>query len=305
MRTDVKVGVVFSLVVGLIGGVYYLSRDKSLEPIPLSQSQVAGVDTTTSGADVSKPAGLAPTRKSQAAKSDGTSKKSDRHNQRRTAGHPSTKPRRAGNDKSDHQAQPKPTASGQETKIARQSGSKAPGSGVLGSLVDKSDRAAAAKPRAGRDDKQPVAKAPATSLVAKIACDTHRAQRGDTFASLALAYYGNERFAPLLIDANPQITDPAVLQIGTAIAIPPLPEQNPKLSNKAKKTKTASSKRPESPKVMRTYVVKRGDTFYGIARDELGNPLRWRELLALNKKIVDGEPKNLRPGQVLTLPIGK
>lgn len=208
----------------------------------------------------------------------------------------------AGNDKSDHKVLPTPTTSEQQTKIARKPGSKAPGSGKLSGLVGKSDTATTSKPHVGRRGKRPAAKAPATSLSAKIACDTHLTQRGDTFASLALAYYGNERFAPLLIGANPQITDPTVLQIGTAIKIPPLPEQKPKLS---RTTKTTSSEKAKPAKVMRTYVVKRGDTFYGIARDELGDPLRWPELLALNKKIVDGEPKNLRPGQVLTLPIGK
>jgi nucleoid-associated protein YgaU len=41
MRTDVKVGVLFSLVICLVGGLYYLFSDKDQEPIDLSQGTAA------------------------------------------------------------------------------------------------------------------------------------------------------------------------------------------------------------------------------------------------------------------------
>ena len=41
MRTDVKVGVLFSLVICLVGGFYYLLSDKDQEPIDLSQGTPA------------------------------------------------------------------------------------------------------------------------------------------------------------------------------------------------------------------------------------------------------------------------
>ncbi len=52
----------------------------------------------------------------------------------------------------------------------------------------------------------------------------------------------------------------------------------------------------------RTYQVKTGDSFYGIARDVLGDANRWNELLALNREKVDSNPNRLRVGQVLVLP---
>jgi nucleoid-associated protein YgaU len=48
--------------------------------------------------------------------------------------------------------------------------------------------------------------------------------------------------------------------------------------------------------------VRAGDSFYSIARDVLGDASRWRELLELNSALVDGEPTNLRVGQVVQLP---
>ncbi|GAA2616305.1 MULTISPECIES: LysM peptidoglycan-binding domain-containing protein [Streptomyces] len=52
----------------------------------------------------------------------------------------------------------------------------------------------------------------------------------------------------------------------------------------------------------RTYTVKPGDSLSAIARQELGNEARWRELYAMNKGVVGPSPDLLRPGTVLTLP---
>jgi nucleoid-associated protein YgaU len=48
--------------------------------------------------------------------------------------------------------------------------------------------------------------------------------------------------------------------------------------------------------------VKSGDSFYKIAKEQLGNAERWKELLALNKTLVNGDPSSLQPGQTLVLP---
>lgn len=139
--------------------------------------------------------------------------------------------------------------------------------------------------------------------------DIHRVQSGDTFSSLALMYYGGERYTQFLIDTNPQIHDPNRLNLGAEIRIPPLPD-----AAKAS-TSGAPTARPASPTAgqttgahrrtaaeARTYRVKPGDTFYGIARDELGAASRWKELFELNRQMVNGDPKQLQVGQVLTLP---
>jgi nucleoid-associated protein YgaU len=48
--------------------------------------------------------------------------------------------------------------------------------------------------------------------------------------------------------------------------------------------------------------VKSGDSFYKIAKEQLGNAERWKELLDLNKTLVHGDPTQLQPGQTLVLP---
>ncbi|MFJ2749501.1 LysM peptidoglycan-binding domain-containing protein [Streptomyces sp. NPDC087297] len=52
----------------------------------------------------------------------------------------------------------------------------------------------------------------------------------------------------------------------------------------------------------RTYTVKAGDSLPSIARTELGNEARWRELYAMNRGVVGGNPDLVRPGMLLTLP---
>ncbi|WP_406366700.1 LysM peptidoglycan-binding domain-containing protein [Streptomyces sp. NBC_01546] len=64
---------------------------------------------------------------------------------------------------------------------------------------------------------------------------------------------------------------------------------------------------PAAPKPMptakkRTYTVRSGDSLAMIARRELGNEARWRELYAMNKGVIGSNPDLIRPGMVLTLP---
>jgi DNA-binding SARP family transcriptional activator len=59
---------------------------------------------------------------------------------------------------------------------------------------------------------------------------------------------------------------------------------------------------------MRTYVVQRGDTLWGIAERELGDPLRWSEIYALNEGrpqpggVTLTDPHWIDPGWTLLLP---
>ncbi len=50
----------------------------------------------------------------------------------------------------------------------------------------------------------------------------------------------------------------------------------------------------------RTYTVKAHDGLMSIARTQLGNPHRWKEILQLNPDIKD--PNQLKVGQVIKLP---
>lgn len=140
----------------------------------------------------------------------------------------------------------------------------------------------------------------ASSGASTAAVESHRVQPGDTMASLAKNYYGNERHAKFLVESNPAIADPTRLAAGTIVRIPPLP---PESSMTAKKGSANSPADPATASAdKRTYKVKQGDTFYAIARDVLGDAKRWRELFDLNKALVSGDATRLKPGQVIQLP---
>jgi len=135
----------------------------------------------------------------------------------------------------------------------------------------------------------------------KAAVDTHRVQPGDSLASLAQTYYGNSKYSTFLAESNPGISDPAKLTLGATVKIPPLPQDiDTRMSNATSTKATPAASGNTASK--RTYKVKSGDSFYKIAKEQLGNAERWKELLELNKTLVHGDPTQLQPGQTLVLP---
>ncbi|MFF4099917.1 LysM peptidoglycan-binding domain-containing protein [Streptomyces sp. NPDC001903] len=64
----------------------------------------------------------------------------------------------------------------------------------------------------------------------------------------------------------------------------------------------ASAPKPMPAAKKRTYTVRSGDSLSAIARRELGNEARWRELYAMNRGVIGSNPELIHPGQVLTLP---
>ncbi len=154
-------------------------------------------------------------------------------------------------------------------------------------------------PSATTADRRPSSSADAS----KAAVETHRVQPGDSLSSLAQAYYGDQKFASVLADANPELTNPNVLRLGSLVKIPPLPTNAfnrgeasaaPRTSDTTVVARTSDGKR--------YYTVKSGDSFYSIARTQLGNAARWKELLSLNDTLVRGDPTALQPGQKVVLP---
>lgn len=60
--------------------------------------------------------------------------------------------------------------------------------------------------------------------------------------------------------------------------------------------------RPLGPGTIKIYVVKKGDSLYKIAKSQLGNGNRWREIYNLNRSIIGSNPNYIKIGQKLTLP---
>lgn len=51
-----------------------------------------------------------------------------------------------------------------------------------------------------------------------------------------------------------------------------------------------------------TYTVQSGDSLSRIAKRELGDANRWREIYELNREVIGGNPDLIHPGQRLRLP---
>ncbi|MFD9305777.1 LysM peptidoglycan-binding domain-containing protein [Streptomyces sp. NPDC060048] len=90
----------------------------------------------------------------------------------------------------------------------------------------------------------------------------------------------------------------------------PAPPAAPPLARPAPHTPTPASAAHKAvpaapvppPKMQRTYTVRSGDSLSAIARRELGNEGRWRELYAMNKGVIGSNPDMIQPGMQLVLP---
>jgi len=141
---------------------------------------------------------------------------------------------------------------------------------------------------------------------------THTVVKGDTYSKLALKYYKDANKWPLIQKAN---KGRKLLRIGDKLVIPPLPRTRATTDAAAPKPAPASAKpsktKPSKPSAPpprrrrgRTYVVKKGDTFIGIARTIYRDSAKWRDLYERNRSKLPNpaKPDSLRPGTVIEIP---
>lgn len=302
MRPDVKLGVVVSMILVFVAGTYYLYRDKQEEPIVIAEG-LSALSKPVAVADQAGPDTLAASREKRRSTGDRIAKRtiSDRRISEvasrrpartpqgmarpaagKTAGRTSNTPDRSR--LSNAGAQSVTPSRKTISQQARRTPPPGRAKGAMRLLAAKGQARGAAKlaGAAGRE----------------AAVDNHRVQPGDTFSALAHGYYGSTTFTRFLIDSNPQIADPNRLRIGTIVKIPPRPAGNAMQTPASAGSPVA--KASDGPP---TYVVKPGDSFYVIARDVLGDAMRWKELFELNREAVKGDPTRLQAGQVLVLPV--
>ena len=145
---------------------------------------------------------------------------------------------------------------------------------------------------------------------------------GDTLSKIALAQFGNKSQASInaIFEANRSIlTSPDTLKAGLVLSLPVL-EAAPRPPNRERERPVSpmvnaptpsgaegakshpSKKSAEKPvPAPRWYQVKKNDRYVSIAREQLGDAARWRELHELNKdKFPD--PKMIREGVRIKLP---
>jgi nucleoid-associated protein YgaU len=137
-----------------------------------------------------------------------------------------------------------------------------------------------------------------------VAGQTHTIRPGDRLIDLAREYYGDEDLWRAIKQANPGI-DENRLRIGQQVTIPPEAEARRMIEAGAVEPparRTEATKPTAGPGGdVLVYVVERGDTLIGIARNVLGDESRWREIYELNLDALDS-PHQLRIGMKLKLP---
>jgi nucleoid-associated protein YgaU len=154
-----------------------------------------------------------------------------------------------------------------------------------------------------------VAQAPAPVAPVEDVLEKYQTHRGDTFRSIARKWLGDESLAETLYEFNKaRVPDARHLNERLTLVFPrsKFPAKKQEIGTAGSSgaaTMPASMKKDEvkpttEPAGEKKYVVKDGDTLYGIAKRELGKGSRWEEIAKLNE--LDGNM--VKKGQTLTLP---
>lgn len=120
-------------------------------------------------------------------------------------------------------------------------------------------------------------------------------QPGDTFASIALKFFGSRGKADVIANANP-LVDPTRIRAGRVLRIPRDPA-----NIQGKPTVRTPTTSEETAGVARTHTVVRGDTLTGISQKYYGTIKRIDLILQANRNVLS-RADDLRPGQVLKIP---
>ncbi|MBN8525661.1 MAG: LysM peptidoglycan-binding domain-containing protein [Planctomycetes bacterium] len=111
---------------------------------------------------------------------------------------------------------------------------------------------------------------------------THTVAKGETLGDISATHYGTTKHWRKIVEANPGL-DPARLKIGQVIQIPAV---------------ESAAAAPAAAGGANTHTVAKGESYYTIAKKELGSASRWREIERLN-----GIPaESLKVGTVLKIP---
>lgn len=332
MRTDAKIGVMCALIITLVAGGYFMLRTSDEEPIslgvarsedasdrPATRPRPAITKKSPTDADRSGTLGQRQANRGRPAQSSRIEGEQAGSASQRIVGRDQRKTDRTpGRDSSSSASLPLTGLTGGWSDASPQSGLPASnpadtgrsskpdlvgvttpgGSHPDGSGPDGPDLGRASRERRNAARDSFVSSPSGRKHSAGGRNETHTVQEGDTFSSISTQYYGNERHTQALIQANPQIQNPDVLKIGVLLQIPQAGDAAVGRLPVRSERRTSSA----TPSAARTYVVQPGDSFYKIAGDELGDPLRWQELFELNRATVGDNQNNLAVGAVLVLP---
>lgn len=117
----------------------------------------------------------------------------------------------------------------------------------------------------------------------------HVIAKGETLGDISLQYYGTSKNWKKIAELNK--VDPNALRVGMKLTIPEIaaPVSAALAGNTGSGTESTQGA---------SYTVKAGDSYYSIAKHELGSAARWKEIEKLNKIA----PEDLRVGLTIKLP---
>lgn len=120
---------------------------------------------------------------------------------------------------------------------------------------------------------------------------TYTVQAGDTFASIAEEFYGEERAWFDIAQANPSV-DPKRLQVGQSIVLP----------NRETTVREREEVQPPAPGQDQNYTVRPGDNLSKIAKKFYGDSEKWDLIYARNRKLIGPRPDALKVGMEIVIP---
>jgi nucleoid-associated protein YgaU len=132
---------------------------------------------------------------------------------------------------------------------------------------------------------------------------------GDTLSRIAAAQYGSQgqQFINGIADANRgAVTNPDVIRVGMELVLPPIDGVAPaaapvRRGDSPRVTEPPVEAAPVRNKSFRWYQIRENDRYVSIAREQLGDSGRWKEIYELNKdKFPD--PAFIRAGVRIKLP---
>jgi nucleoid-associated protein YgaU len=130
----------------------------------------------------------------------------------------------------------------------------------------------------------------------------HTVQEGETFSSIAASVYGNSRYYPHIMRANPNV-DPSRLKPGMTINLPAESDVKPSGAESAGTTSANGSASGVKQIDSKTeYRVQSGDSLERISIKLYGTRNRIDSIYAANKATIGDDPSRLKVGQVLKLP---
>lgn len=117
---------------------------------------------------------------------------------------------------------------------------------------------------------------------------SHVVAKGETLGDISMKHYNTSKHWKKIAEANK--VDPSSLQVGTKLVIPEIAGA---VASPAAAPGTEAATGDSA-----SYKIKSGDTYYTVAKKELGSAARWKEVEKLNKIA----PEDLRVGMTIKLP---